>query len=178
VCRRDAGELVADEGQDEVLPDTIRDALAETEDPLSAGEVKRVLPHGAADALVEEEVVRRREKDRGRMEVRPKGPEGLDRSKGRDLLDALFVVSDLISRGALLAEPKDPSIFRAVVNARFTRACLDRLSERGGTYVRATKGMDRHCGESSRGCRGTLFSHGGTLVLIRESCRKVFGRYA
>ncbi len=33
VRRRDASELVADESEDEVLPDAIRDALAEAEDP-------------------------------------------------------------------------------------------------------------------------------------------------
>lgn len=105
----DAGELVADEGEHEVLPDAIRDALAEAEDPLSAGEVERVLPHGAADALVEEEVVRCGQEGRGRVQVRPEGPEGLDRGKGGYLLDALLVVGDLVPWRTLLAEPEDPS---------------------------------------------------------------------
>jgi len=108
VRRCDAGKLVADEGEDEVLPDAIGDALSEAEDPLSTGEVEGVFPYGAADALVEEEVVRRREEGRGWMEVSPEGPEGLDGRKGRDLLDALFIVRDLISWRALLAEPEDP----------------------------------------------------------------------
>lgn len=108
--RSDAGELVANKGENDVLPDAIGDALAEAEDPLPAGEVERVLPHGAADALVEEEVVRRGEEGRGRMEVRPEGPEGLDRGKGGYLLDALLVVGDLIPWRALLAEPEDPSV--------------------------------------------------------------------
>lgn len=51
--RRDAGELVTNEGKDEVLPDAVRDAFAEAEDPLAAWEVEGVLPDGAADALVE-----------------------------------------------------------------------------------------------------------------------------
>jgi hypothetical protein len=59
---------------------------------------------------VEEKVVRRRQQGRGRMKVCPEGPEGLDRGKGGDLLDALFVVGDFISRRALLAEPEDPSV--------------------------------------------------------------------
>jgi hypothetical protein len=63
-------ELVANESKDEVLPDAICDALAETQYPLSTREVKWVLPHGATDALVEEEVICRGEESRGRMEVR------------------------------------------------------------------------------------------------------------
>jgi hypothetical protein len=39
VRRRDAGELVANEGEYEILPDAICDALAEAEDPLSTGKV-------------------------------------------------------------------------------------------------------------------------------------------
>ena len=35
--RRDASELVTDEGKDEVLPDAVRDAFAEAEDPLATG---------------------------------------------------------------------------------------------------------------------------------------------
>ena len=108
--RCDAGELVANKGEHEVLPDAIRDALAEAHDPLSAGKVERVLPYGAADALVEEEVVRCGQEGGGRMEVRPEGPEGLDRCKGGYLLDALFIVGYLVSWRALLAEPEDPSV--------------------------------------------------------------------
>ena len=109
--RRDAGKLVPDESEDEVLPDAIGDAFAKAENRLSAGEVEGVFPHGATDALVEEEVVRRREEGRGWMEVGPEGPEGLDGRKGRDLFDALFIIRDLVSRRALLAEPEDPSVF-------------------------------------------------------------------
>lgn len=108
----DASKLVTDEGEDEVLPDAIGDALSEAEDPLSAGKVEGVFPYWAADALMEEEVVRRREEGRGWVEVSPEGPEGLDGRKGRDLLDALFIVRDLVSWRALLAEPEDPSVFR------------------------------------------------------------------
>jgi hypothetical protein len=110
VRRRDTGELIADECEDEILPDTIRDALAEAEDPLPTGEVEGVLPYRTTDALVEEEVVRRREEGRGRMEVRPEGPERLDGRKGGDFFDALFVVRDFVSWRALLAEPEDPSV--------------------------------------------------------------------
>ena len=35
--RRDGGELVTDEGEDEVLPDAVCDAFAEAEDPLATG---------------------------------------------------------------------------------------------------------------------------------------------
>ena len=44
------------------------------------------------------------------MQVRPEGPEGLYRSKGGDLLDALFVVGDFVTWRALLAEPENPSV--------------------------------------------------------------------
>jgi hypothetical protein len=73
----DAGELVANESEDEVLPDAVCDALAKAQDPLSTGEVKWVLPYWTTDALMEEEVVCRGEESRGWMEVRPEGPEGL-----------------------------------------------------------------------------------------------------
>jgi hypothetical protein len=121
VRRCNAGELVANESEDEVLPDAICDALAEAQDPLSTGEVKRVLPYGATDALMEEEVVCRGEESRGRMEVRPEGPEGLYRGKGGYLLDALFVVRDFISWRALLAEPEHPSVCRAVITTLYGR---------------------------------------------------------
>ena len=80
--RGDAGELVANEGEHKVFPDAIRDTFTEAEDPLATGEVEWIFPHGAADALVEEEVVRRGQEGRGRMEVRPEGPERLDGGKG------------------------------------------------------------------------------------------------
>ena len=131
---RDARKLVADEREDEVLPDAIRDALAEAEDPLAAREVERVLPDWTADALVEEEVVRRRQERRGRVEVCPEGPEGLDRGEGGDLLDAFFVVGDLISWRALLAEPEDPSV-RGTVNPSGQPGSVERMEEGGRTYV-------------------------------------------
>ena len=71
VWRCDTGKLVADESEDEVLPDAIGDAFAKAENRLSAREVEGVFPHGATDALVEEEVVCRREEGRGWMEVGP-----------------------------------------------------------------------------------------------------------
>jgi hypothetical protein len=110
VRRRDASKLVPDEGKDEVLPDAIGDALAEAENPLTAGEVERVLPDGATDPLVEEEIVRRGQEGRWRMEVGPKGPERLYRGKGGDLFNALLITGNFISWCALLAEPKDPSV--------------------------------------------------------------------
>ena len=122
--RCDAGELVANESEDEVLPDAICDALAEAQDPLSTWEVKRVLPYGAADALMEEEVVCRGEESRWRMEVRPERPEGLYRGKSGYLLDALFVVRDFISWRALLAEPKHPPVCRAVITILFGRVLI------------------------------------------------------
>ena len=137
--RCDAGELVTNEGEHKLLPNAIRDALAEAEDPLAAGEVERVFPHGAADALVEEEVVRRGQEGRGRMEVRPEGPEGLDRGKGGYFLDTLFVVCDLIPWRALLAEPEDPSACGAISTT--VRASLGRSSDEGGD-VRTCYGED------------------------------------
>jgi hypothetical protein len=126
VRRRDACKLVANEGEDEVLPYAICDALAEAEDPLATGQVERVLPYRAADALVEEEVVSRGEECRGRVQVRPEGPEGLYGSKGGDLLDALLVVGDLVTWRALLAEPENPSVWGSRGG---------RWTAEGGTYV-------------------------------------------
>ena len=59
---------------------------------------------------MEEEVVSRGQEARRRVQVRPEGPEGLDGSKGGDLLDALLVAGDFIAWRALLAEPEDPSV--------------------------------------------------------------------
>jgi len=150
VRRRDASKLVTDESENEVLPDAIGDALSEAEDPLSAGEVEGVFPYGATDALVEEEVVRRREEGRGWMEVSPEGPEGLDGRKGRDLLDTFFIVRDLVSWRTLLAEPEDPSVFRGGAgqsSRRRTRWFSMYPLEGRGTYVRATEGVNGQCGE-------------------------------
>jgi hypothetical protein len=135
VRRRDARELVANKGENEVLPDAICDALAEAKDPLPAGEVQWILPYGTADALMEEEVVGCGQESRGRMEVRPEGPERLDRGKGGYLLDALFIVCDLISWRALLAEPEDPSVCGAVTTTSYARVSIGRQVKEGRTYV-------------------------------------------
>lgn len=82
-------ELVADDGHDEVLPETVRDALFEADDPLPALDVQRVFPHRPAHARVEEQVVRRRLQRRRRHEVCPERPERLDlqvRGKKRSVL--------------------------------------------------------------------------------------------
>lgn len=78
VSSRALGELVANDSEDEVLPKAVRNALAETDYPLAAGEVKRVLPDGTADARVEEEIVSGGKEGGRRVEVCPEGPEGLD----------------------------------------------------------------------------------------------------
>ena len=52
-----ASELVTNQSEDKVLPDAVCDALAEAQNPLSTGEVKRVFPYWAVDALMKEEVV-------------------------------------------------------------------------------------------------------------------------
>ena len=127
--RCDARELVTDKSEDEVLPDAICDALAKAKDPLSTWEVERVLPYGAADALMEEEVVRRGQESRWRMEVRPEGPEGLYRGKGGYLLDAFFIVCNLISWRALLAEPEYPSVCKRM------RISRSDCKMEGRTYV-------------------------------------------
>jgi hypothetical protein len=143
VRRCDASELIANESEDEVLPDAIGDALAEAQDPLPTGKVKRVLPYGATDALMEEEVVCRGEESRGRMEVCPEGPEGLYRGKGGYLLDALFVVRNFISWRALLTEPEHPSVCRAIITTLFVRALIDCRERRD---VRTCYGGDGQTG--------------------------------
>ncbi len=42
--------------------------------------------------------------------MHPERPEGLDRGKGEDLLDALLVVGDLVAWCVLLVEPEDSSV--------------------------------------------------------------------
>jgi hypothetical protein len=123
---RDARKLVANKCEHEVLPYTIPDALAKAHDPLATRQVERVFPYRAAHALVEEEVVGRREECRGRVQVRPEGPERLYGCKGGDLLDALLVVGDLVTGGALLAEPENPSVWGSRGG---------RWTAEGGTYV-------------------------------------------
>ena len=106
----DGGELVTNECEDKILLYAVHDTLAEVEDLLATREVERVLPDGVADAQVEEEVVGRGQEGRGRVQVHPERPEGLDRGKGKDLLDALLVVGDLVAWRVLLAEPEDSSV--------------------------------------------------------------------
>ena len=67
----DTSKLVTNESENEVLPDVIGDAFAKVEDRLSTREVEGVFPHGATDALVEEEVVCHRKEGQGWMEVGP-----------------------------------------------------------------------------------------------------------
>ena len=45
-----AVELVPNHGEDEVFPEAVRDAFAETDDPFAAREVQRVLPDRPANA--------------------------------------------------------------------------------------------------------------------------------
>ena len=108
----DGGELVTNECEDKILLYGVHDTLAEVEDLLATREVERVLQDGAADAQAEEEVVGRGEEGRGwvQVQVHPERPEGLDRGKGKDLLDALLVVGDLVAWRVLLAEPEDSSV--------------------------------------------------------------------
>ena len=108
----DGGKLVTNECEGEILPYAVHDTFAEVEDLLATREVERVLQDGAADAQAEEEVVGRGEEGRGwvQVQVHPERPEGLDRGKGKDLLDALLVVGDLVAWRALLVEPEDSSV--------------------------------------------------------------------
>jgi hypothetical protein len=128
---RYARKLVANQCEHEVLPYTIRDALAQTDNPLATRQVERVFPNGAAHALVEEEVVSRREECRGRVQMRPEGPERLYGCKGGDLLDALLVVGDFVTGRALLAEPENPSVW----GGWGSDAWCGRWTAEGGTYV-------------------------------------------
>lgn len=129
VSSRALGELVANDSEDEVLPKAVRNALAETDYPLAAGEVKRVLPDGTADARVEEEIVSGGKEGGRRVEVCPEGPEGLDRAKRRDLLDALLVVCDFCAGTALLAEPEYPGMAEGMHDGARVAACA------GGGFV-------------------------------------------
>ena len=127
---RYARELVSNECEHEVLPYTIRDALPKAHDPFSAWQIEWVFPYGSAHALVEEEVVGRWEECRGRVEMGPEGPERLYGGKGRDLLDALLVVGDLVTGCALLAEPENPSVWEWRSDVR-----CGRWTAEGRTYV-------------------------------------------
>lgn len=68
-------KLVADDGEDEVFPEAVSDALLEANDPFASGDVERVLPDGATDAGVEEQVIGGGLEGRRRGEVCPEGPE-------------------------------------------------------------------------------------------------------
>ncbi len=118
-------------GHHEVLPEAVRDALFEADDPLAALNVQGILPHWPAHARVEEQVVCRRLQRRRRRQVCPERPERLDLqirtrrrsvlrtlarsqeeaygAEGGDLLDTLLIANDFIARRALLPEPEDPS---------------------------------------------------------------------
>jgi hypothetical protein len=138
LLRRAPVELVAHDRKHEVLPNTVRDALSEADDPLPTSNVHRVLPDGPAHALVEEEIVRCRLEHRGRVDMRPEGPKGLylrdilrvsnhlarrdeeiaHRGEGCDLLDPFLVIGNFVTWRALLAEPEDPSARADTVNMR------------------------------------------------------------
>lgn len=105
------GELVPEYGENEVLPKAVRDTLAQPDDPFAAREIQRVLPDRPADARVKEQIVCRGQEARGWVYVRPEGPERLDRAKGRNFLDTLFVIGDSRPRTSLLAEPEDPNTY-------------------------------------------------------------------
>jgi len=53
-------ELVPDDRYDQVLPETVCEALSETQDPFPPRYVQRVFPNGPTNPGVEEKVVRRR----------------------------------------------------------------------------------------------------------------------
>jgi hypothetical protein len=80
----------------------------------------------------------------------------------------------------LLAEPEDPSVFRgAGQSSRRRTRWFSIWALEGRTYVRAAEGVNGQCREPrGRCCCGTLFSHGGALLLVRERGREVFGWYA
>jgi hypothetical protein len=114
---------------------------------------------------VEEEIVSRWEEGRWRVEVCPEGPKGLDGSKSGDLLDALFVVGDLIARRALLAEPENPSVRE---EKGWSDARVGRWMAEGRTYV-LRRGCIDAAGRPADVIVG-LFSSKDALERVVEKC--------
>lgn len=71
-------ELVADNGKDQVFPDTVCDTFLQTNDPFSAREIQRVFPDWPAHGRVEQQIIGGRLELRRWMEMSPQGPVGLD----------------------------------------------------------------------------------------------------
>jgi hypothetical protein len=71
-------KLVPNHAQHQILPKPIRDALLQPYNPLPASDIPRVFPHWPPDLRVEEKVVCGGLHGRGRVEVRPEGPEGFN----------------------------------------------------------------------------------------------------
>ena len=76
-------ELLAEHGQDDVLPASVGDALAQADDPLAAVAIRLVLPHGF-DAFLEEVKVGVAVEVAGTREVAVKRPKLLARRESAD----------------------------------------------------------------------------------------------
>ena len=103
------GELVADDGEQQVLPVAVGDALAQAHDPLAAALVLVVLPYGP-HALLEEVVVRDQRQGAGPLEVGVDAEEVLDRAHGADGVQRLLVLDVPVGLTDGRAEPENPLV--------------------------------------------------------------------
>jgi len=62
-------ELVSNNAHDKVLPEPVRNALAQSNDPLSAVRIERVFPYRALYPTMEEKIIRSRSQDRRRIQM-------------------------------------------------------------------------------------------------------------
>ena len=106
-------ELVANHGEQQVLPVAVGHALSQAHHPLAAVLVLLVLPYWT-DPLLEEVVVRHQRQRRRALQVLVDGEEVLDRLDRGDGVEGLFVLDKPVRLGDGRAEPEDPAVAQRV----------------------------------------------------------------
>jgi hypothetical protein len=106
-------ELVTNDGEQQILPVAVRNALPQAHDPLASVLVLLVLPYWA-NALFEEMVIRDQGKCRGPLQVLVYRKEVLCRIARGDRVQCLFVFNEPIRLRNGRAKPKDPAVAELV----------------------------------------------------------------
>lgn len=102
-------ELVTNNGQEQILPVTIRDPLLKTDNPLAALLVLIILPYWP-DALLEKMVVGYQRQVAGALQVPVYAEECLDRVTTTDRVQGLFVLDEAVGLRDGWAEPEHPTV--------------------------------------------------------------------
>ena len=106
-------ELVADHGEQQVLPVAVGHALSQAHHPLPAILVLLILPYWP-DTLLEKVVIRH-QRQRGRaLQVLVDGEEVLDRVDRGNRVERLLVLDKPVRLGDGRAEPEDPAVAQRV----------------------------------------------------------------